>query len=208
MSGPVRVLAFAGSARKGSFNRRLARAAAQAAREAGGEVTLLELGDYPMPLYHGDLEAEAGMPEKALALREVFLSHEALLIATPEYNQSVPPLLKNTLDWLSRSLGDGKGPNSGLAPYRGKLAGLLAASPGPFGGTRCLPHLRQILSSLGVTVLGAQVAIPRAGEAFAEDGSLRDPAHAKAVATLARGLVQTAAKLREAPDPPRIGQDR
>jgi NAD(P)H-dependent FMN reductase len=119
----------------------------------------------------------------------------------------VTSLLKNTLDWLSRSLGDGKGANSGLAPYRGKLAGLLAASPGPFGGTRGLPHLRQILSSLGVTVLGAQVAIAHADEAFAEDGSLRDARNARAVETLARGVVETAARLREAPDAPRIGQD-
>lgn len=203
----VKVLVFAGSARKGSFNRKLARVAADAARAAGGDVMHLELGDFPMPLYHGDLEAEQGMPEKARDLRQIFLAHDALLIATPEYNQSIPPLLKNTLDWLSRSVGDGKGINSGLAPYKGKLAGLLAASPGPFGGVRVMPHLRQVLSSLGVTVLGAQVAIPHADAAFDEAGKLKDPHHQKIVEMLAAGVVDTARKLKEAPDPPRIGQD-
>ena len=204
----VKVLAFAGSARRASLNKKLARVAAEAARAAGGEVTFVDLDDYEMPIYHGDLEAAKGMPEAALRLRAIFMEHDALLVASPENNQSVPSLLKNTLDWLSRSLGDGKGDNSGLAPYRGKLAGLLAASPGPFGGVRGLPHLRQILASLGVTVLGAQVAIARAHEAFDESGGLKDPHHAKAVETLARGLVETAAKLKLAPDAPRIGQDR
>ena len=204
----ARVLAFAGSARSASFNRKLIRVAAEAATAAGGDVTLVELGDFPMPLYNGDLEAGQGMPEHALRLREIFFLHDALLIATPEYNQSLPPLLKNTLDWLSRSLGDGHGVASGLAPYRGKLAGMLSASPGPFGGTRCLPHLRQVLSSLGVTVLGAQVAIAHADKAFTETGALADAHHVKAVELLARGVVETAGKLREAPDPPRIGQDR
>ena len=204
----VKVLAFAGSARRDSLNKKLARVAAQAAREAGGEVTFVDLDEFPMSVYHGDYEAEHGMPEHALRLREIFLAHDALLIASPENNQSVPSLLKNTLDWLSRSLGDGKGRNSGLAPYKGKLAGMLAASPGMFGGVRGLPHLRQILSSLGVTVLGAQVAIARADEAFDADGKLKDPHYVKAVELLARGLVETAAKLKEAPDPPRIGQDR
>ena len=204
----VKVLVFAGSARRGSLNKKLARVAAGAATAAGGEVTFVDLDDFPMPVYHGDLEAAQGMPPEALRLREVFMAHDALLIASPENNQSVSSLLKNTLDWLSRSLGDGKGPNSGLAPYKGKLAGLVAASPGPFGGVRGLPHLRQILSSLGVTVLGAQVAIARADQAFDDDGALKDPHHVKAVDLLATGLVETAAMLKRAPDPPRIGQDR
>jgi chromate reductase len=203
----VKVLAFAGSARRDSLNKKLARVAAEAARAAGGEVTFIDLDDFPMPVYHGDLEAREGIPPQALRLREMFLAHDALLIASPENNQSVSSLLKNTLDWLSRSQGDGRGVNSGLAPYKGKLAGLLAASPGPFGGVRGLPHLRQILSSLGVTVLGAQVAIARADQAFEDDGRLKDPHHVKAVDLLAKGLVETAAKLKEAPDPPRIGQD-
>jgi chromate reductase len=204
----ARVLVFAGSARRDSLNKKLARIAAEAARAAGGEVTWIDLDDYPLPVYHGDLEAEEGMPENARKLREMFLAHDALIIASPENNASVSSLLKNTLDWLSRSVGDGKGAASGLAPYKGKVAGLMSASPGPFGGTRGLPHLRQILASLGVTVLGAQVSILRAAEAFHADGSLKDEHSLRVVATLARAVVETAGKLREAPDPPRIMQDR
>lgn len=204
----VKVLVFAGSARRESLNKKLARVAARHARDAGGEVTFVDLDEYPMPLYHGDLEAAEGLPANARKLREVFLAHDALLIASPENNSSVTALLKNTLDWLSRSIGDGKGAHSGLAPYRGKLAGIMSASPGPFAGVRGLPHLRQILSSLGVTVLGAQVSIPRADHAFAPDGSLADARTDELVAKLAQAVVDTGGKLREAPDPPRIMQDR
>lgn len=203
----VKVLVFAGSARRDSINKKLARVAARHAAEAGGEVTFVDLEDYPMPLYHGDLEASEGLPAHARRLREVFLAHDALVIASPENNSSVTALLKNTLDWLSRSIGDGKGENSGLAPYRGKLAGILSASPSAFAGVRGLPHLRQILSSLGVTVLGAQVSIPRADRAFGPDGSLLDTGADALVAKLAQAVVDTAGKLREAPDPPRIMQD-
>ena len=119
-------------------------------RAAGGEVTLIDLDDYPMPVYHGDLEASEGMPENGRKLRELFIAHDALLIASPENNQSITALLKNTIDWLSRDIGDGKGANSGLAPYRGKVAGIMNATPGPYGGVRHLFHLRQVLSGLGV----------------------------------------------------------
>lgn len=114
----VKVLVFAGSARRDSLNKKLARIAARHAREAGGDATFVDLDDYPIPLYHGDLEAAEGLPANARKLREIFLAHDALLIASPENNSSVTALLKNTLDWLSRSIGDGKGANSGLAPYR------------------------------------------------------------------------------------------
>lgn len=203
----VKVLVFAGSARRDSLNKRLARVGARHVREAGGEATFLDLDDYPMPLYHGDLEAAEGLPANAGKLREVFLAHDALLIASPENNSSVTALLKNTIDWLSRSIGDGKGVNSGLAPYRGKLAGLMSASPGPFAGVRGLPHLRQILSSLGVTVLGAQVSIARADHAFTAEGELVDAHNDELAAKLARAVVETTRKLSEAPDPPRIMQD-
>ncbi len=203
----VPVLAFAGSARRGSLNKKLVHVAADYARAAGAAVTLIDLDDYPMPVYHGDLEAAEGMPENGRKLREIFLAHEALIIASPENNASVPALLKNTLDWISRPVGEGHGRDSGLAPYRGKLAGLLSASPARWGGTRGLPHLRQILASLGVTVLGAQVSIAHADAAFDATGALRDENDRRVVETLARAVVRTAAKLREAPDPPRIMQD-
>ena len=203
----VKILVLAGSSRRDSLNKKLARVAARHAAEAGGEVVFIDLQDYPMPIYNGDLEAAEGLPANARKLRDVFLAHDALLIASPENNSSVTALLKNTLDWLSRSVGDGHGINSGLAPYRGKLAGIMSASPAPFAGIRALPHLRQILASLGVTVLGAQVSIPRADHAFTPEGALVDGAIDDLVAKLARAVVATAGKLREAPDPPRIMQD-
>ena len=191
----ARILAFAGSARRDSLNKKLLRAGVDAARAAGGEVTHIDLDDFPMPLYHGDLEAREGMPREAQRLRELFLAHDALLIASPENNNSVSALLKNTIDWLSRSLGDGKGASSGLAPYRGKVAGLMAATPGPYGGVRGLPHLRQILAGLGVLVLPAQVQLARADTAFDAEGRLTDERAAHAAQALARSLVDTAGRL-------------
>jgi NAD(P)H-dependent FMN reductase len=191
-----RILVFAGSARRDSLNKKLARVAADCAREAGAEATFVDLDDYPLPLYHGDLEAAQGMPEHARRLRELFLAHDALLIASPENNSSVTALLKNTIDWLSRDLGDGKGADSGLAPWRGKVAGLLAASPGGFGAVRALPHLRQILATLGVTVLGTQVVVPRAHEAFDGEGKLREARTAQSVQALAAAVAKAAAALR------------
>ena len=191
-----RILAFAGSARRDSLNKKLIRAAAEYARAAGAEVTLIDLDEYPMPLYHGDLEAERGMPENAMKLRELFLAHDALLIASPENNSSVTALLKNTIDWLSRDIGDGKGANSGLAPYRGKIAAIMGATPGAFGTARgSLPHLRQILSVLGVTVLGAQAAVPHADKVFDDAGAIRDERVVRAVQSLAAALVEMARKL-------------
>lgn len=191
----ARILVFAGSARRDSLNKKLAREAARLAREAGAEATFVDLDDYPIPLFHGDLEAAEGMPENARKLRALFLAHDALLVASPENNSSVTALLKNTIDWLSRDLGEGRGDDSGLAPWRGKVAGLMAASPGAFGGVRGLPHLRQVLATLGVTVLGTQVAVPRAHEAFGDDGRLADERVAKSVRALAEAVARAAGKL-------------
>jgi len=191
-----RVLAFAGSARRDSLNKKLARVAAEHARAAGAEVTFVDLDDYPMPVYHGDLESAEGMPENARKLREIFLAHDALLIVSPENNRSVSSLLKNTLDWLSRDIGDGKGANDGYAPYRGKVAALMGASPGSYGAVRGLPHLREILAALGVTVLGPVVGLQRAHEAFDEVGALRDKRVDNSVKRLATDLVGATQKLK------------
>ena len=121
-----RILAFAGSARADSWNRKLIRTAADAARAAGADVTLIELTDYALPLMDEDLEAREGLPANAQRLKALFKSHDALLIASPEYNSSIPPLLKNTLDWVSR---EWQG-ESGLVPYQGKVAAIMGASPG------------------------------------------------------------------------------
>jgi chromate reductase, NAD(P)H dehydrogenase (quinone) len=192
----ARILAFSGSARRESLNKRLALAAARYAREAGAEATYVDLDEYPIPLYHGDLEAASGMPENARRLRELFLAHDALLIASPENNSSMTALLKNTIDWLSRDVGDGKGDSSGLAPWRGKVAGLMAASPGAFGGIRALPHLRQVLSALGVTVIGSQVAVARADKVLGPDGAIGDERVARSVRSLAEAAADLAGRTR------------
>jgi len=165
-----KILVFAGSARRGSLNKLLAAAAANRAREAGAEVTLLDLDDYSMPLYHGDLEEREGVPDAAKKLRKMFMEHHALMIATPENNASVPAMLKNTLDWISRP----ESGQNGTVPYQNKVAALMAASPGALGGMRVLVHLRQILQALKVLVLSEQLAVPRAHELLEPPGVLKD----------------------------------
>ncbi|ODU46942.1 MAG: NADPH-dependent FMN reductase [Thiobacillus sp. SCN 63-374] len=168
-----KILAFSGSIRRDAWNRKLIQAAVGAARAAGGDVTLIDLADYPLPLYNGDLEDRDGLPDNALRLKALFKGHDAFLIASPEYNSSIPPLLKNTIDWVSR---EWQG-ESGLAPYQNKVAAIMAASPGTFGGMRMLPHLRQILNTLGVLVLPGQFSLPHADQAFDEEnGALKSPA--------------------------------
>jgi len=186
-----RILAFAGSARRGSLNRKLIRIAAEGARAAGAEVTLLELSDHPLPIYDGDLEASDGLPPNARRLKELFLAHEGLLIAAPEYNSSITPLLKNTIDWVSRSA-PGEAP---LACFDGKVAALMSASPGSLGGLRGLAVVRSCLSNIRVLVLPGQVAVPQANDAFAEDGTLKDAKRQAAVARLGATLARTVAKL-------------
>lgn len=166
----ARILAFAGSARRDSLNKKLARAATERARRAGLDVTWIDLRDYPMPLYDGDLEAEQGIPENARKLRALLDEHQGLIVVSPEYNSFITPLMKNTLDWISRRDGD----IDGLSSYRNKVALVMSASPGGFGGMRSLALIRQLLSHLGVTVLPDQLALPRAHEAFDDSGALKD----------------------------------
>jgi len=186
-----RILIFAGSARSGSLNKKLARAAAAAVRAAGAEAGLIDLADYPMPLYDGDLEEREGVPANARKLKDLFNAHQGMLIVSPENNASVSALLKNTLDWISRQDGN----ESGLVPYRGKVAALAGASPGALGGLRGLTHLRAILQALNVLVLSEQFALGRAHEAFNADGSLRDAKEQDALASLALKLTEVCAKL-------------
>lgn len=184
-----KILAFSGSIRRDAWNRKLIQAAVGAARAAGGDVTLIDLADYPLPLMNEDLETREGLPDNAQRLKALFKAHDALLIASPEYNSSIPPLLKNTIDWVSR---EWQG-ESGLAPYQNKVAAIMAASPGTFGGMRMLPHLRQILNTLGVLVLPGQFSLPHADRAFDEEnGALKSPAR---LHTLVLELVNTTAAL-------------
>jgi NAD(P)H-dependent FMN reductase len=186
-----KILAFAGSTRRESFNKKLIRVASEAARQAGGEVTLIDLADFPLPLYDGDLEAESGQPENSQRLYELFKGHQALLLACPEYNSSITALLKNVIDWVSR-------PRPGepeLVAFTGKVAALLSASPGGFGGMRGLVHVRAILGNIGTLVIPSQVAIPKVNEAFNDDGSLRDEKLAQRIAKVAKELVVTTRRL-------------
>jgi len=180
------ILVFAGSARSGSLNKKLARVAAEVVRTAGAKVTLIDLDDYPMPLYHGDLEDREGLPQNARKLKALFIEHQGLLIVSPENNASVTALLKNTLDWISRP----DGAQSGLVPYQGKVAALMAASPGAFGGIRGLVALRAILQTLNVLVLAEQFLLPRADESFDAEGALKDLKQQASVAAIARRLVE------------------
>ena len=187
----TRILAFSGSARQDSFNQRLVAIAAEAARDAGADLTLINLADYPLPIFNEDLEAESGTPDAARQLVKLFVEHDGLLIACPEYNSSITPLLKNTIDWVSRKTGD----HPPLAAYRNKVATLMSASPGGLGGLRGLVHVRSILSSIGVIVLPRQIAVRRAFEAFAEDGRLLDEKQHAEVQRLGSGLSETLSKL-------------
>lgn len=186
------VLAFAGSTRTESFNKKLARLAAASAKNAGAEVTVVDLRDYPLPLYDGDFEEKEGPPENATTLYELFKANDALLVSSPEYNSSISGVLKNTIDWISRPR-DGELP---LAAFSGRVAGLLSASPGQLGGLRGLVHLRSILGKIGMLVLPEQVAIGVAHEAFAEDGSLVDDKLSARMTSMVQSLVVTATRLK------------
>jgi NAD(P)H-dependent FMN reductase len=192
MTAP-RILAFAGALRTQSWNKKLIRIGVNVARDAGAEVDLIDLRDYPMPFYDGDIEASDGLPPKARELKALMLAHDAFLLSCPEYNSSISGVLKNTIDWISRPR-----PNEPSA-FKGKIAGLLAASPGNLGGVRGLFTVRQVLTTLGVLVVPTQFALSQAANAFAEDGTLRDEQHRDAVKAVVAELVSVISALRRAP---------
>ena len=189
-----KLLAFAGSLRRDSFNKKLVKIAADGARAAGAEVTILDLADFPMPIYDGDLEAKDGLPEHARRFREAMKAHNGLLIASPEYNSSVSAALKNAIDWASRP--DAKIPGEpGLVAFGGKVAAIMSASPGALGGLRGLVHLRAILGNIQVLVLPEQLTVNTAHEAFTPDGSLKDAKKLEQAHTLGAKLAKIVAKL-------------
>lgn len=187
----ARLLCFAGSTRTASFNKRLAQLAAAAARNAGAAVTTIDLRDYPMPLFDEDLETASGMPATAAQLKQLFLEHNGLIIASPEYNSSVSAVLKNALDWISR-----RAPGEPLkAAFLGKTAGLLSASPGALGGIRGLVHLRSILQNIGVLVMPDQFCLPLAHQAFDSQQLLLDQTQQQTLEQQMHRLVQTVSRL-------------
>ena len=184
MSDAPRILALAGSLRTGSYNRKILAVAADGARAAGADVTRIDLRDFPLPPYDGDLETTSGLPASALALKEAFKANEGLLLASPEYNSAISGTLKNVLDWVSRPA-PGEKP---LECFKGKVAALCAASTGALGGIRGLAVVRLILGNIGVLVLPDQVAVPKAAEAFDDEGNVIDPGRRKALMELGTAL--------------------
>jgi chromate reductase, NAD(P)H dehydrogenase (quinone) len=168
----MRLLFFAGSTRDGSYNKKLARLGHHIAGANGIEAVFVDLRDYPMPIYDGDLEANDGPPEKAREFKALLGEYQGVFIASPEYNSSVTPLLKNTLDWVTRVRAKGE---TGLEVFRSRVFAISGASPGYYGAMRSLLNLRQILAvGIGALVIPQQLAVPRAMDAFEADGSLKD----------------------------------
>jgi NAD(P)H-dependent FMN reductase len=190
----LKILVLAGSARQDSVHRKVARQVVEALREAGAEATLADLREFPMPIYDGDLEAGEGLPPAARLLKELARRHDGFAIASPEYNGSFPALLKNALDWISR-------PEPGERPlevFRGKVAAILSASPGPGGGRRGLRHLRELLEMMNVRVIPQEVAIARSGAALDAAGRLARTEDLTGLRELAYALAQAAAQKEEA----------
>lgn len=187
----IRTLVIAGSTRSGAFSKQLARAACSLAVAGGQQATFVDLRDHAMPLYDGDIEAADGLPAGALRLRDLLRAHEAVLVVSPEYNSSISAVLKNALDWTSRP----HPAEPGVNVWKGKVAAIMASSPGALGGLRGLVHLRQILMNLGVLVITEQFALGGAATAFAADGSLVDGKHTATVQGILQRLAHVAGKL-------------
>jgi chromate reductase, NAD(P)H dehydrogenase (quinone) len=191
MTSQPKILAFAGSIRIDSYNKKLVKIAAAGAQAAEVEVTYLDLRDLPLPLFDEDLEAQEGLPANARTFKDLLISHQGLLIASPEYNSSLTAILKNAIDWASRPSAN----EAPLAAFADKVAAIMSASPGGLGGLRGLPHLRSILGNIGVLVLPSQVAVPKAYEAFNADGSLKDPQQQESVEKLGKNVADILLKL-------------
>ena len=191
---PPLIAILSGSQRAGSHNTALARFGERCLKDAGAETALIDLADYPMPLYDFDLQARDGLPASAMALKEIFKKADGFLIASPEHNMGPSALLKNMIDWVSRAVGD----ESGKVPFRDRPAAICSASTGGMGGQRGLIVLRMILTGLDMHVLPAVVGVGNAAAAFNAEGNLASPAQAVAMQSLAQSLVVTARALRPA----------
>ena len=194
-----KILVIPGSLRTGSHNARLAALATKELALAEAEVTRISLADYPLPLFDADLVADSGLPAAAVQLKRMLMAHQGIFITSPEYSASVTPLLKNTIDWISRGGGGGGGRDRGEANYtafKGRVFALGAASSGSGGGMRSLMALRQILElGCGALVIPEQIAVPRADQAFDDMDNLKDEALAAALKAAMRRLVELAGAL-------------
>lgn len=193
-----RILVFAGSVRTGAFSGKVADVAQRELALAEAEVTRISLGDYPLPLMDEDLERQQGLPQPALHLARQILAHDGLLIVSPEYNASIPPLLKNALDWVSRVRHDG---DKNVRPFADKAVALCSSSDGVFGGMRGLYHLRAVLMACGSEVVTPQCSIGHASTAFDENGALVDERTRSQMETVCRVLVERAAQMSRRMEP-------
>ena len=187
-----RILVFAGSIRSGAYSGKTADAAQRELALAGAEVTRISLADYPLPIMDEDLERERGVPENAVKLARLFAAHDGILIATPEYNGSMPPLLKNAIDWISRVKSDGGRP---LRPLPGRLVAICSSSDGHFAGIRSAAHLRTVLSHIQMEAISPQCSIPYGKDAFDADGNFREERHAKSMKRVCESLIGMARAL-------------
>lgn len=194
---PLPLLVFAGSARTGSHNRKLAHAAAEMARAAGAQVTVLDLAAHELPLYNADLEAR-GTPAASLELKRILHAHPAWIVCSPEYNGSYTGLLKNTIDWVSSPVKSDPEWQRGTKPFEGKVVGLLSASPGTLGGVRGLAHLSTLLRNLQCWVAPKQFALGQAANAFDPDGRLSQDAARQAVQGVVDQVIHAARALHAA----------
>ena len=191
MNSQPKILAFAGSTRNGSHNKKLLHVAAQAAVDAGAQVTEIDLADYVMPLFDGDNFTSDGFPESAQAFKSLVASNDGFLMSSPEYNHGISGVLKNAIDWASRKA-EGEAP---MAAFKGKAAGIMTAAPGIYGGVRALGQLRLILTGVKLLVLPEQMALSGAAKAFEEDGTLKDPELEATAAGIGAALTNLLMKL-------------
>ena len=183
----LKILVIPGSLRTGSLNARLAATAGHELAQAGADVTRISLVDFPLPIYDGDLQTKSGVPKNAVNLKRMMSAHHGVLIVTPEYNSSVPPLVKNAIDWVSRVQDANE--NRGQV-FRERPFAIAAASEGRLGGTRALAALRLILSACHATVIPDQLALSFASQAYDDMDRLRHPADIEALAALVRQLIE------------------
>jgi chromate reductase, NAD(P)H dehydrogenase (quinone) len=188
----LKILVIPGSLRTGSHNARLAAAAAYQFAQAGTEVTRISLADFPLPIYDGDLQSKSGVPKHAINLKRMIGAHHGVLIVTPEYNSSVPPLIKNTIDWVTRvqDAHEARG-----QVFRERPFAIAAASENRLGGTRCLAALRLILSACHASVIPNQLALSFADQAYDDMDRLKHPADIEALNALVRQLIDVSQHL-------------
>ncbi|MEQ9205875.1 MAG: NAD(P)H-dependent oxidoreductase [Phycisphaerales bacterium] len=192
MSKDIRIGLISGSLRKASFNTQLVQYVGKRAKELGGvELVTIDLNQLDLPMFSEDLEID-GLPQSALDLKELMISCDAFLISTPEYNGSISGALKNAIDWASRPNGD----EPSLACFKGKVCGLLAASPGGLGGLRGMRHVRQILTQLQTFVIPQEYALGSAHQAFDENSDLKDEKAASFAAAVGAETVRVCQKLK------------